>query len=96
MIAAQILHQRAKAKEEQNTRVGPSDNLEQSKEKNYPPTSLVASALYLLLVGRKGSLCALCAPSGEAGTEVGAQGTETPDLPQESYTKKPRATPLVF
>ena len=69
--------------EEQNTRVGPSDNLEQSKEKNYPPTSLVASALYLLLVGRKGSLCA-------------AQGTETPDLPQESYTKKPRATPLVF
>ena len=95
MIAAQILHQRAKDKEEQNTRVGPSDNLEQSKEKNYPPTSLVASALCLLLVGR-GLLCAMCAPSGEAGTEVGAQGTETPDLPQESYTKKPRATPLVF
>jgi hypothetical protein len=45
VIAAQILHQRAKDKEEQNTRVGPSDNLEQSKEKNYPPTSLVACCI---------------------------------------------------
>ena len=54
------------AKEEQSTRVGPTDNFEQSKEKNYPPTSLVTSALYLLFVGR-GSLCALCAPSGRRG-----------------------------
>ena len=55
------------AKEEQSTRVGPTDYLiEQSKEKNYPPTSLVTPALYLLLVGR-GSLCALCAPSGRRG-----------------------------
>ena len=54
------------AKEEQSTRVGPTDNFEQSKEKNYPPTSLVTPALYLLLVGR-GSLCALCAPSGRRG-----------------------------
>ena len=62
-----VLYPTAIAKEEQSTRVGPTDYLiEQSKEKNYPPTSLVTSALYLLFVGR-GSLCALCAPSGRRG-----------------------------
>ena len=61
-----LLYFAAIAKEEQSTRVGPTDNFEQSKEKNYPPTSLVTSAWYLLFVGR-GSLCALCAPSGRRG-----------------------------
>ena len=65
MACCSNLHQ-VKVKEEQNTRVGPTDRFEQSKEKNYPPTSLVTSALCLLLVGRC-SLCALCPPSGSRG-----------------------------
>ena len=38
-------------KGKESTRVGPTDKFEQSKKENYPPTSLVTSALYLLCVG---------------------------------------------
>ena len=50
---------------------------EQSKEKNYPPTSLVTSALYLFVCW-EGLTLALCAHRVDAGERVGAQGMETP------------------
>ena len=62
-----VLYPTAIAKEEQSTRVGPTDYLiEQSKEKNYPPTSLVTSALYLFVCW-EGLTLALCALSYESG-----------------------------
>ena len=41
-------------------------NFEQSKEKNYPPTSLVTLLCIFCVLGRAHS-CALCAPSGRRG-----------------------------
>ena len=72
-----VLCPTAIAEEEQSTRVGPTDNFEQSKEKNYPPTSLVTSALYLFVCW-EGLTLALCAHRVDAGERVGAQGMETP------------------
>ena len=64
-------------------RVGPTDNFEQSKEKNYPPTSLVTLLCIFLCVG-KGSLLRSVRTEWTQGRESARRGW------------KPRATPLVF
>ena len=62
-----ILHASpSETKKKESTRVGPTDNFEQSKEKNYPPTSLVTLLCIFCVLGRAHS-CALCAPSGRRG-----------------------------
>ena len=79
-----ILHASpSETKKKESTRVGPTDKFEQSKEKNYPPTSLVTSALYILCVG-KGSLLRSVCTEWTQGRESARRGW------------KPRATPLVF
>ena len=83
MVLYQQKNPTAIAKEEQSTRVGPTDNFEQSKEKNHPPTSLVTSTLYLLCVG-KGSLFRSVRTEWTQGGESARRGW------------KPRATPFVF
>ena len=78
-----VLYPTAIAKEEQSTRVGPTDNFEQSKEKNYPPTSLVTSALYLFVCWE-----------GLTLRSVRTEWTQGRESARRGW--KPRATPLVF
>ena len=62
-----ILHASpSETKKKESTRVGPTNKFEQSKEKNYPPTSLVTLLCIFCVLGRAHS-CALCAPSGRRG-----------------------------
>ena len=59
------LHQVNRRKREARESALPT-NFEQSKEKNYPPTSLVTLLCIFCVLGRAHS-CALCAPSGRRG-----------------------------
>ena len=65
LVLILYLHQVNRRKREARESALPT-NFEQSKEKNYPPTSLVTLLCIFCVLGRAHS-CALCAPSGRRG-----------------------------
>ena len=68
-------------------------NFEQSKEKNYPPTSLVTLLCIFCVLGRAHS-CALCAPSGRRGESRRAgDGNPALLLLCSNWPQQPAAAP---